>query len=804
MPLFGKKKRPSFEDIAQAVIDFLEADDWAAGKRVVEERRDLLLTDEADQVFAMLLEQARDDPQARRMLERHRDLLRRCRSEGVDAAFAPLLAPRGMPDVPPELLQRLLSVGSEEELKALLEEHPELLPLIGQMVQQALAGQSAGSGDDDELVRILTELRQPSRSALDMPRRVDLCRQALALLPRQQNPELWAALQNELANSLAQNPLGDRADNLEQAIHHYQLALEVRTREALPSDHRLTQRNLGNLYFGERRWVEALEAYQAAIAAGDDLLKAAHTEAGKRAEVGETAQLYARAAYCLLQLGQPAEALLMHERGKTRLLAEALALAEANTSLLLPEEHAKRQALQEQVTALQEEMALPLDNPRRRDNVILLSLLEAAWAELREYTATLQEKYPDFMPQGLDLPDLLVLVPEGGALVAPLITSQGSVVFVVPHGVHKVTEEHVIRLEGFKDDELQTLLKGPPDDPAWGGWMGAYFAFRRSPTRLTEAAWQAAIERFTGELWEALVAPVHERLQALGVHSVILMPAGGLQLLPLHAAWRMEDGKRRCLLDDYEVVYAPSGYALNVSRRRASQRQGQAAMVVGINRYADPNVNPLINAAAEAIGDLLGATPLLDAEATKETIQAEAAGKATLHLSCHGYFAWGDPLASGLVLHDAPLTLKEIISAMNLDSSRLVTLSACETGITEVRQSPDEYIGLPAGFLQAGAPAVVSTLWTVDDRSTALLMERFYRNHRERGMSLPAALREAQLWLRDATRQEVGDYYDAYIHPRMSVAEATEAYVQVMTGGDPQDRLYANPYYWAAFTFSGA
>jgi tetratricopeptide (TPR) repeat protein len=88
-------------------------------------------------------------------------------------------------------------------------------------------------------------------------------------LPRQQNPELWAALQNELANSLTQNPLGDRADNLEQAIHHYQLALEVRTREAMPSDHRLTQRNLGNLYFGERRWAEALEAYQAAIAAGE-------------------------------------------------------------------------------------------------------------------------------------------------------------------------------------------------------------------------------------------------------------------------------------------------------------------------------------------------------------------------------------------------------------------------------------------------------------------------------------------------------------------------------------------------------
>ena len=63
MPLFGKKKQnqpPSLEQVAQAVLDFINADTWNEGKRIVEERRDLLLTDAADRVFAMLLEQARD------------------------------------------------------------------------------------------------------------------------------------------------------------------------------------------------------------------------------------------------------------------------------------------------------------------------------------------------------------------------------------------------------------------------------------------------------------------------------------------------------------------------------------------------------------------------------------------------------------------------------------------------------------------------------------------------------------------------------------------------------------------------
>ncbi len=204
---------------------------------------------------------------------------------------------------------------------------------------------------------------------------------------------------------------------------------------------------------------------------------------------------------------------------------------------------------------------------------------------------------------------------------------------------------------------------------------------------------------------------------------------------------------------------------------------------------------------AEAVARVLDANPLLNSATTKLVVKSGVAGAVYLHLSCHGSFNWGNPMDSALYLaHDEPLKLSEIISDLNLNSTRLVTLSACETGISDVRQSPDEYLGLPAGFLQAGAPAVVSSLWTVDDRSTALLMERFYRNHLEKGMTLSAALREAQLWLRDATRKELGDYYKTFI--RMSAEEAFDAFIEI--SGAPDDKPYANPFYWAAFTFTGA
>ncbi|MEF3274250.1 MAG: CHAT domain-containing protein [Chloroflexus sp.] len=56
----------------------------------------------------------------------------------------------------------------------------------------------------------------------------------------------------------------------------------------------------------------------------------------------------------------------------------------------------------------------------------------------------------------------------------------------------------------------------------------------------------------------------------------------------------------------------------------------------------------------------------------------------------------------------------------------MVVLSACQTAITDFQRLPDESIGLPGGFLQASVPAVVSTLWSIPDNGTALLMYRFH------------------------------------------------------------------------------
>jgi CHAT domain-containing protein len=141
-------------------------------------------------------------------------------------------------------------------------------------------------------------------------------------------------------------------------------------------------------------------------------------------------------------------------------------------------------------------------------------------------------------------------------------------------------------------------------------------------------------------------------------------------------------------------------------------------------------------------------------------------------------------------------------------------LSDCQTAVTEYKQLPEEAIGLPAGFLQAGVPGVIGSLWTVEDLSTALLMQRFYLNHLRGDPDDPAraraplapdeALRQAQLWLRDRlTVRQVREYL-ARVEKDKQISPAQASAYRREYEGRPEDELpFASPRYWAAFTAYG-
>lgn len=242
---------------------------------------------------------------------------------------------------------------------------------------------------------------------------------------------------------------------------------------------------------------------------------------------------------------------------------------------------------------------------------------------------------------------------------------------------------------------------------------------------LTERA-----RRHLAQLYDLLLRRVEQRV---GDRRLVVVPHRALHYVPFHA---LHDGASY-VVERREVSYAPSAGVLLRCLERP-ERPFTSALLLGVADEQTPRVRDEIRALVPLFKE---AEALLDSEATLGALRTRARGADVLHLACHGQFRPDSPLFSSLRLGDGWMTVRD---AYTLDlSAGLVTLSACETGVSAVAPG-DELIGLVRGFFYAGAPSLLLSLWTVDDEATGELMRDFY-THLCAGARPAAALRAAQL-----------------------------------------------------------
>jgi CHAT domain-containing protein/tetratricopeptide (TPR) repeat protein len=160
----------------------------------------------------------------------------------------------------------------------------------------------------------------------------------------------------------------------------------------------------------------------------------------------------------------------------------------------------------------------------------------------------------------------------------------------------------------------------------------------------------------------------------------------------------------------------------------------------------------------------------LDFDATEQAALSPALGQYRyVHFATHGLLDHAHPELSGLVLSrldrhgralDGHLRLVEIYD-LKLPAE-LVVLSACKSGLgREVRG--EGLLGLTRGFMQAGAARVAVSLWDVNDKSTAGLMKDFYRELLRQKLSPAAALRAAQMRMRQSPEWSSPYYWAAFV-----------------------------------------
>ena len=604
--------------------------------------------------------------------------------------------------------------------------------------------------------------------------------QALTVITQSAMPVEWATTTMNLANAYRNGIKGDRAENLEHAINACKDSLEVFTPELLPDYCRRTARFLGNLYSDQQRWLEALPIYQKALQAAETLYQSANLLDSKAAELTETADLPRRAAYALARTGTLQAAVETLEQGRARGLSESLDRDRADLIQLQKTHPNLYRQYQDVATQLRNLESQQRDRMTSSDRHSLTpeALREEAIA-LRQQLSTLLQSirqvsgYEEFLslPTFADVRrvvqrDLAEPTLCDRPLVYLVSTPAGSLALIVTPN-----DTQSIWLDELTEEQLRKILQV---------WFAAY-----NQSQSDRQAWLDAIDTVTHQLWQPLMAPLIQHLQAHNCHQAILIPTGYLGLLPLHAAWTEDPSTptgRRYALDDIHFAYAPNAKSLTAATAIANRTTPASILAI------DNPTQDLKNSEREvqsAIASFLQPTVLKHAEATVENVRSQLPHADIVHFSCHGTANLNDPLNSGLLMSDGLLTLKDIFALKLGDRGgiRLAILSACETGLAGI-ENADEAISLPTGLLQAGVAGVVASLWSVSDLSTMMLIVRFYDYWRNDKLEPAIALRQAQQWLRDTTDGEKAAYFGL-----MSLT--------------PNARNYAHPFYWAAFSYTG-
>jgi CHAT domain-containing protein/Tfp pilus assembly protein PilF len=553
-------------------------------------------------------------------------------------------------------------------------------------------------------------------------------------------------------------------------------------------------RRMGRLQEAARYADLSIESLEAQID------KLGGTQEAKGKVRGRRGDIYRDALRLQLELGRPQEAFHLLERFRAQaflaLLAERDLSFAGDLSPGLDEERRRLAASydsnQLQLAALDPEKDGEAIEALQQEQVQLRRQRDEITVEMRRTAprlAALQD------PQALTLEQVREALDPGTVMLSYSAGKEQTHLFIVTRGRELQVKTLEVGRQALEQDvdRFRQLI----DQTQAGSGLGA-----------------AGLAWFSRRLYSLLVEPAEPWIAA--GDRIVLVPDGPLHLLPFAALTR-KDGRHLVEWKPLSTVLSGTVLAeLKKNRRDAAGAETSSREWVA---FGDPWFPPrLAQSRPEDIGEVRlrylstraqlrwqrlpqsrreveGIAALfppdrrrtyLDREASEERAKAVGREARIVHFATHGYVDDRSPFDSGLVLSipeelaegrdNGLLQVWEIFENVRLDAD-LVVLSACETGIGEIRGG-EGIIGLTRAFQYAGARSVLASLWRVEDEATAELMQRFY-SHLHAGKAKDEALRAAQLEL---------------IRRPLRVPDGR---------GGWTERNAASPYFWAALQLVG-
>lgn len=555
-----------------------------------------------------------------------------------------------------------------------------------------------------------------------------------------------------------------------------------------------TLNNLGYLQFRQKRFNEAIENFETAREVIDNLRSKAITLDERSSILQKSVNVYNNLLACYIKINNREKALEIAEWGKSRSLSDLLNLKSVDLqpkaptpgSLItvknlgrkysdaikkLQQFESYEKYLSEQLSPLEKAIKRIKDETEIDDDTRQAYLLQveerkqsldqekrkvqnqrfAAQATLKSVLAKIYRYDPHFPLKAKDIKVKNIFEISKNLnrtiVIFRLLPYSTAIIFVFPSGEIKIKE-----IKGFGQGEMYNLFVYK--------WAVPYRQWKRRPTMpsLKEASFQAVqspeteignwfhlIEKTLKTLYKKLMIHVRRILKKKSpTKNILFIPSQSLAVLPLHAAsWKKKNGKTRYLLEEFTISYCPSVSVFKRCVENEKKRTDRSLLITNPTR--DLNFSEKETEFIESFHQPSKKIP--GRKATKSAvIKALRDDYSFTHFACHGFYNPENQFNSGLVMADQVFKLSEIINC-NFQNNWLTTLSACETGMVDFDSPTDEHFGLPLGFIFAGSPSVWASLWSVNDETTSLLMQKAYKNLSNGKFynNKSEALRQAQL-----------------------------------------------------------
>jgi CHAT domain-containing protein len=543
-------------------------------------------------------------------------------------------------------------------------------------------------------------------------------------------------------------------EEYEAAVTHLEQALALFQQIKYPIGEASTRADLGRLYQQQKEYSKAQKYLEDAVAIYDKVRQGAGSDRTRSDFIAQYNSTYRTLIRNSLRLCQDEQAFLTSEQGRARTFLDQI-----NSGMVMLDGEGVRELVQQEDTLSLQLLSIDKERVSLQGQPGVepgrLTELNDRRAQTQKAYKAARQRLDNFHEElalqasgkPLSVRDIQQLLPADTTLLSYFVLDDTTIAaFLLTHSQYDVVELSV---------ESSTVID-------------IIGEFRRFADRFLGNDAKAYLKLLV-PLHESLITPL---LTKLTTSNLIIVPNRFLHYIPFAV---LTDGTTY-LGDRFLLTTLPSASTLPfIIEHRKSSATSPSLLIFGNPTPARADLRLLEWAECEAknIAKLYGVIPLLRDAATKQTLLDQASHASIVHLAAHGVLNEDKPLESFIALSpdidhgdrpsDGLLTVREVYTKVHLPQADLVVLSACKTNVGKI-STGDEMVGLTRAFLYSGTPSVLSTLWSVDDRATGLLMEHFYTGL-QNGLSKVAALQKAQ----QIVRKE----------------------------------YYSHPYYWGAFVLTG-